>query len=835
MSTEQSLDPNLIEQTKQQIRALVAEIAQLAKEDITPEEFYSGFLNRVVSALAAVGGAVWTTNDEGHLALQYQINLQETRLRESEQAQQQHSRLLYKVLSDGEAVILPPHSGGGEDEAGNPTDFLILLGLMKTDLETGGIVEIFQRTDSGAATQKGYLRFLIQMCELAADYLKSHQLRHFSDRQSLWTQLEDFTRVIHASLDPRETAFTIANEGRRLIECDRISVAIRKGGKCYVESISGQDVFDKRSNLVRLMNRLASAVVATGDAIWYTGDTRDMAPQVEDAVQEYVDEAHSKTVAVLPLKRPEPPEEDDPKKKPEPQPCIGAIIVEQIEDSRVPPSMLSRVEVVCRHSAAALANSLEHQNLFLMPLWRAIGKSRWIVSARTLPKTISISLAIVAVILFLCFFPADFTLETKGTLEPVERQNIYANVDKCTVQDIYVKHGATVKVDQPLLKLSSPDIALMMEDTVGKLGAAEKKLWSLESEINRGSNLPDEERNRKISETLELKATIVSLKAQRELLKEKQSLLLVKSPLEGIVTTWDLQRRLGSRPLQYGTTLMQIADLNKPWQLELHMPEQNMGFVVKAQRELYAAERKELRKILLDEKRAATAGNPTEDPAPANETPAAEQAATPPEGEPAAPADSTNPAPSVPAASTAENPLAAEVDAELEKIPDRELHDRWGQIANAKLAAQLQDIFKNGTDVEAKGRLDEILAQPTYESAWEKLCNWKNGLEDGDALKTSLANIKRESFIDDNVTFILYTESDRSLKGRIVEIGEIADIRGEEGNTVLIKVAIDKSELRDLRPGAQVSAKVACGRSSLGYRWLHQVIAWVQKTTFKYF
>jgi hypothetical protein len=108
-------------------------------------------------------------------------------------------------------------------------------------------------------------------------------------------------------------------------------------------------------------------------------------------------------------------------------------------------------------------------------------------------------------------------------------------------------------------------------------------------------------------------------------------------------------------------------------------------------------------------------------------------------------------------------------------------------------------------------------------------------LEDGDALKTSLANIKRESFIDDNVTFILYTESDRSLKGRIVEIGEIADIRGEEGNTVLIKVAIDKSELRDLRPGAQVSAKIACGRSSLGYRWLHQVIAWVQKTTFKYF
>ena len=98
MSTEQPLDPQLIEQTKQQIRSLVGEIAQLSKSEISPEEFYSEFLTRVVSALAAVGGVVWTTNQDGQLALQYQINLQETRLRESEEAQAQHSRLLYKVL-----------------------------------------------------------------------------------------------------------------------------------------------------------------------------------------------------------------------------------------------------------------------------------------------------------------------------------------------------------------------------------------------------------------------------------------------------------------------------------------------------------------------------------------------------------------------------------------------------------------------------------------------------------------------------------------------------------------------------------------------------------------
>ena len=46
MSIEQPLDPQLIEQTKQQIRSLVAEIAQLSKTDVAP----GGVLRRVSAA-----------------------------------------------------------------------------------------------------------------------------------------------------------------------------------------------------------------------------------------------------------------------------------------------------------------------------------------------------------------------------------------------------------------------------------------------------------------------------------------------------------------------------------------------------------------------------------------------------------------------------------------------------------------------------------------------------------------------------------------------------------------------------------------------------------------
>ena len=41
-----------------------------------------------------------------------------------------------------------------------------------------------------------------------------------------------------------------------------------RGRKCRVESVSGQDLFDKSSNTIVLLNRLTTAVVRTGEPMW---------------------------------------------------------------------------------------------------------------------------------------------------------------------------------------------------------------------------------------------------------------------------------------------------------------------------------------------------------------------------------------------------------------------------------------------------------------------------------------------------------------------------------------------------------------------------------------
>ena len=531
--------------------------------------------------MAAIGGAVWATDEDGRLALQYQVNLEATKLRDDEEGQAQHGRLLYKCLSGDGGILVPPHSGASEDddEATNPTDFLLVLGPLKADEDTVGVLEIIQRAEAGPATQQGYLRFAMQMCELAGDYLKSHKLRDFGGREALWTLLEGFSHDVHAYLDPRETAYTIANEGRRLIECDRVSVAIRRGNKCKIEAVSGQDLFDKRSNTVRLLGKLATAVVATGDSIWYAGDTRDMAPQVEDAVQEYVDESHSKNVAVLPLRRPQMVEEDDPDKREAPAEPIGALIVEQIEDSRVPQTMVQRVDVVCRHSSIALANALEHQSLFLMPLWRAIGKAKWVLRARTLPKTLAISGIILAALLWLIFWPTDFLVDCKGTLEPVIRQDIFAPAD-AKVIELRVKHGDLVEPNDVLAKLEDDNLRKQMIDVQGQIAATGEQISAkIRERGHRG--LTSIEAERIDGELQALRKRAESLLAQMAILKKQEKDLEIVSPIHGRVLSWDLEDRLKLAPVNRGQFLLRIADPTGKWELDLDMPDTQMGHVAR--------------------------------------------------------------------------------------------------------------------------------------------------------------------------------------------------------------------------------------------------------------
>ena len=91
-----------------------------------------------------------------------------------------------------------------------------------------------------------------------------------------------------------------------------------------------------------------------------------------------------------------------------------------------------------------------------------------------------------------------------------------------------------------------------------------------------------------------------------------------------------------------------------------------------------------------------------------------------------------------------------------------------------------------------------------------------------------ITRAREEMGEDLDVAFITATDPSVTHHGKIKEVHSIAEVRGEEGNTVLITVSLNKEEFARLQPWSTVTAKVYCGRRSIGYVWFHDLIAFVQ-------
>jgi multidrug efflux pump subunit AcrA (membrane-fusion protein) len=677
-SAAEGPDPLLVQETKNEIRVLVQEIASLAQAEISPEDFYSGFLGRIISAMAAIGGAVWISN-EGNLSLQYQVNLAGAELDDTPEARQQHSRLLRKVMSSGNALLVPPRAGApGDNQAANPSEQLLILAALRVEQEVVGLIEIFQRPGGGPTTQRGYVRFVTQMADLAADYLKNQRLRTLTDRQQLWKQLEQFLRSIHASLDVRQTAYSVVNEGRRLIGCDRVSLAVKEGGELRIVAVSGLDSIDRRASEVRLLGGLAQAVAKTKEPLWHATGSGEAAPQIDEHLQPYIDASHARLVAVLPLvalpggKKPA----DDTNKSQSRNKLVGAIIIEQLSDAKATDLLRSRSELVAEHSAAALANALEHSGLFLMPLWKVLGKVASLFLGGNLVKTAAVAALLGGAIYALAVIPADFEVAARGKLQPAERRDVFARIDGDVV-NVPVRHGQMVARGELLAELNSPELAEELERLLGRQKTVHEKISSTNKRLldnNRGgsSRLTPYDESRLAGELVEYRQEAENIRRELELFAEKQKRLRVLAEDAGQVVTWDVEAGLLRRPVQRGQVLMTLANPDGPWELELYVPERRLQHVLDAQ--------------------------------------------------------------------------------DLPNGPHSPL----------------------------------------------------------------------------DVTFMLSSHPGEEYHGRVVEIEQSAEVRGEDGNTILVRVEVDRDALPHLHDQTTVTAKIYCGERSLGYTWFCDLIETVQ-------
>ena len=574
-----------VEEVKGELRQAVRQLSELSRSDVTFEAFCEQVLTTLVKLTGGHGALLWQSPGPGrpaaisHRAIPPSLTLDIDELR--------HREAINQVIESKKPVCIDSTTLRNSDS--DPADssamqcLMLLAPVFNRKHESCGSIELLQRSNISPAARDGYLKFLVRIAELFQRWHESHDLTRLSQNADQYSTTMTFVSEVHGSIDFKETAFAIANEARRLLNCDRASFAAWNGSSCKVIAVSGQDRFDNRANVIRKLGKLATSSVAGNVPLWLTGDTEGLPPEIIRHVNDYMDESHSRTLAVIPLlkKSKDQAELDfDPRRRKKPK-KLGALIIEYFDDDVAQEKVLDSVQLVTQHSEIATANALEHKKIFLRPLWKRLGELSSFLFRDHFAKTMTALAALALFVLYLVIWPSELKMRVSGVIQPAERRNIFAKTEG-VVETINVDQGDVVKKGEVLMELQNPDLDISIEETRGQLGIAEQRILEVKAQLSNINALPQQERQVLWGQKDQLTYQKANLEYRLGLMERKKSMQTIASPIGGTVVTWEAQKRLTDLPISQNQFIMSIADFEGAWQAELRVPQNQVGYVVAA-------------------------------------------------------------------------------------------------------------------------------------------------------------------------------------------------------------------------------------------------------------
>ena len=589
MSTGQQQQSPSTSEIRDEVRRTIKKLNDLARTESNFDQFCNVVLGDVVKITGAYCGVLWQFDGKSAPKLTHRAGdfPHATAAEVVSPDHKLHANAIGEVITKELPVGIASEAFTGrkmaDDTGNNDPPFLLLLSpVHDREKNCRGALELIQRGSISAQAQEGYLRFMTQVAQLFQRWNEHQDLAKLSQDVGVWDNRIAFINESHRSIDPDETAYSIANEARRLLKCDRVSVGRWNGRRCKIKAISSQDRFDNRANVVRLLSNVATAAVKSNMPLWIVGDTEGLAPEVAKKINEYLDEAHSRTLAVIPLLA-RPPELDDlemKSKRRQKTRKLGVIVLEYFDADVTEAQIEEDTKLIVQQSEIALENARKHSEIFMQPVWKRLGWLQKVLFRDHLAKTITGLMALAILTLVLIFLPWELKMKVDGVMHPTVRRTIFSQSEGM-ISDVLVAEQESVAKGQELLIIDDPDL-----DT--QISTAELEYETIGHQIeglNEKGNLPGLEMVERDEIRISIKTALKkqeSLIKQLEILDKKRGYQTVLSPIDGVVVTPRPQTRLTLLPATRDMALLEVADMSGPWQLELKIPEGRVGYVDQA-------------------------------------------------------------------------------------------------------------------------------------------------------------------------------------------------------------------------------------------------------------
>ncbi len=561
-------DP-LVNETRREIAEIVREVAAAVRSDRTADEFLSLLVDRILRAMAAEGVMVWrrsetSTSREKSGNVKYQCVHRLGRITDQSIpaiSAATHRRLLWEVASDRQPVVVPATPGACDvDVPANPMEVPVALVAIELEsLHCGAdyLLEVFLEPDCGVATQRGYLRFVAQMADLAGEFLRADQLRQLRRGVLLSRRVDAVITSLHKIDDRRKLEAAIVDGAAALFGFDRVGLCLLEP-KLTLAAVSHVNSIDAKSSAARELCDAAMIDVDADGCAWLEESSRDSSSDDSELAVRAVVE----TPTMVPR----------------------SLVCMQVADAE-PVSSECRSELIryVQHAGLALGNATR---LEAIPGGRLLASLAPAIQSRrhSFWKPVVISVAAMTLLVFAACFPIPLVVYSSASIRPANIQTLASPRD-AVVQQIHVQHGQDVFRGEKLLTMVDPSLEEEITALVGRRAVLvqQRSRWT-EALVDSSSHRLDRMEQVQGERSL-VSEEIQSIDDQLAVLQRVKESLVIRADRNGIVDAWQIEQRLQSRPLRRGDPLLQVIEKDSPWVVDVRVPQSRIAHVQNADAE----------------------------------------------------------------------------------------------------------------------------------------------------------------------------------------------------------------------------------------------------------
>jgi len=549
----------LVRQTEREIGEIVREVAGASRSGRTESQYWMFLTDRILRVMAAEGVVIWhqTSPHDFRVVARLGRCTDQTLPPNSINA---HRRLLQEIADGAGPSVVPSTPGATDpDIPANPSEFpaaLVGVVVVPTTGPEGEaeedsadyLIEVFLEPGGGTTAQRGYLRFVAQMADLAGEFLRNRLMQTLRRDASLTSQIDRFAERIRPLTDPRSIAEAVTDFTAETFPFARVAL-VENGAPPRVVAVSHVEQIDHQSAGVKWLIRASED---GADATVSEQPVEDSDDDLRLEVLEPIDDAESYKL-------------------------LGLV---RQSDEAIDDGLRTQVTRVAKVAGQAMGVARWQAGPFGLGRLRVGSGASMSQTGRAKTRR---RIAIIGTILLLivAFLPVRMTVTSSAVLRPRDWQAVCAPRN-AVVAAVHVAHQQFVRRGDPLITLEDSQLQHQITSLQGDQLRLQAELAAQTENLIRLDGRENQERSHTNSLRRVSELRLEGIAKQIEHLRLVQASLRITARHDGYVDSWELRDRLSERPVRFGEPLMKVIRKDSSWFVEAEVPQHRLAGIRRA-------------------------------------------------------------------------------------------------------------------------------------------------------------------------------------------------------------------------------------------------------------